>query len=231
MTPSQAATPAQMSEPAPVVVDVPGLGSDRFSQPVSEERLARTVEHLRANGFVVKVVHSRAQALEEVRGIIPKGAQVLNNTSATLEAAGIEDLILRSGEFQAVRPELMRLRAANDRDAMRRVGSAPEYAIGSVHAITEAGHVVIASGSGSQLAPYSYGAAHVIWVVGTQKIVTDLDEAFSRIYEHSLPLESDRVHRLYGLPGSAVSQILVVNREMMQPGRTTVILLTESIGF
>jgi hypothetical protein len=231
MSPSAAAILAQVPEPVPAEFDAEALGSDRFSQPVSEVRLGRTVEHLRANGFRVIVVHSKEEALKEVRGIIPNGAAVLNNTSATLEATGIEELILKSGEFRAVRPDLMRLREANDRDGMRRLGSAPDYAIGSVHAITEAGQAVIASGSGSQLASYSYGAAHVIWVVGTQKVVADLDEAFQRIYEHSLPLESDRIRRLYGVPHSAVAQILVVNGEMAHPGRTTVILLTEAVGF
>ena len=49
-------------------------------------------------------------------------------------------------------------------------------------------------------------------------------------YEHSLPLESDQVRRVYGAPQSQVSEILVVNREP-QPGRTTIVLVTEALGY
>ena len=49
--------------------------------------------------------------------------------------------------------------------------------------------LVTASASGSQLGSYAFGAANVILVVGTQKLVRDLATARDRIDRHSLPLE------------------------------------------
>jgi L-lactate utilization protein LutC len=221
---------AQNLESRPAPPTVPPLGSERFRVVASEDRLARALQHLEGNGFRVLVVGSKDAARKAVEEILPPGAEVLNSTSETLTVTGIEALVVDSGKYRPIRPEMMRLREAGDRASMRRLGAAPDYVVGSVHAVTEEGQVVIASGSGSQLAPYAFGAQHVIWVVGTQKVVANLDVAFQRIYEHSLPLESDRVRRVYGAPQSQVSEILIVNREP-QPGRTTIVLVTEALGY
>ena len=75
---------------------------------------------------------------------------------------------------------------------IRKLGGAPDYAAGSVHAVTEDGQVLIASNTGSQLGPYASGAGKVIWVVGAQKIVRDLNEGLRRIQEYTYPLEEDQ---------------------------------------
>lgn len=110
----------------------------------------------------------------------------------------------------------------------RRHVSTMDVVIGSVHAITEDGKAVIASASGSQLAPYVFGADQVIWVVGAQKIVPDLDAALDRIERHSLPLESQRLQEVYGMP-STIGKELIMHSE--RPGRIHVLLLEEAIGF
>ena len=110
----------------------------------------------------------------------------------------------------------------------RKLMANPEYVIGSVHAITHRGQVLIASGSGSQLAGYAFGASHVIWVVGAQKIVRDLDEGLRRIWEYSYPLENERMQTLYGMD-SFPAKILLFEGEM--PGRISVLLVKEALGF
>ena len=101
--------------------------------------------------------------------------------------------------------------------------------MGSVHAVTETGSLVVASGTGSQLPGYAGGAARVIWVVGAQKVVPDLPAALRRVEDHCLPLESARTQAAYGSP-SAVNRLLVLNAEL-SPGRGTVLLLRQAIGF
>jgi hypothetical protein len=100
---------------------------------------------------------------------------------------------------------------------------------GSVHAVTETGSLVIASASGSQLPGYAGGAARAIWIVGAQKVVPDLDTALRRVEDHCLPLENDRAMKVYGQP-SALNHLLIINAELY-PGRGTVLLLREAIGF
>ncbi|MGH9156283.1 MAG: LUD domain-containing protein [Acidimicrobiales bacterium] len=101
--------------------------------------------------------------------------------------------------------------------------------VGSVHAVTEDGSLLIASASGSQVGPLASGAGHVIVVIGCQKIVADLARGLRRIYEYCFPLEDRRAREAYGVP-SGVNNILVINR-VVAPGRVTAILVRESIGF
>ena len=112
---------------------------------------------------------------------------------------------------------------------MRRLAAAPDFVVGSVHAVTEDGSLVIASASGSQLGPLASGAGHVILVIGAQKIVPDLTTALRRIYEYCFPLEDRRAREAYGVP-SGVNNILVINRVVI-PGRITAVLVRESLGF
>lgn len=155
--------------------------------------------------------------------------------SRTLETIGVAEEINEpedvGGErrFDAVRPKLMAMNMQTQWPEMRRMGASPDIAIGSVHAITEQGEVFIASASGSQLAAFVYGAGTVIWVVGSQKLVSDREAAFKRIYEYSFPLEDQRAREAYGI-GSGVNKVLIVNREVI-PDRITVILVKQELGF
>jgi hypothetical protein len=123
----------------------------------------------------------------------------------------------------------MELYAQGDRAGMRKIGAAPEVKVGSVHAITDHGEALVGSGTGSQLGPYAYSAAKVIWVVGAQKLVTDVEEGLRRLREYSHPREDARMRALYGSP-SSLNKILIVNREPV-PERTTVILVNEEVGY
>ena len=200
-----------------------------FTDPAPAERLERTAAALTAHGFAVEVVDDVAAARERVKDLIPEGASVLTGASETLRLSGIDDDINASGRYASVRAYGMTLDRAKDADEIRRLIASPDVAIGSVNAVTETGALVIASASGSQLPGYAGGAAQAIWVVGAQKVVPDLDTALRRIEEYVLPLESARVQVVYGGP-SAVNRVLILQAEP-HPGRATVLLLREAIGF
>jgi hypothetical protein len=112
---------------------------------------------------------------------------------------------------------------------MRVLAASPDYVVGSAHAITEEGSLLFASASGSQLGPIASGAGRVILVVGGQKIVRDVDAGMRRLYEYCFPLEDQRARLAYGVP-SGVNNILIINR-VVAPGRITVILVEEQLGF
>lgn len=196
----------------------------------SAAAIQRTAGALQANGMAAMVAENGAAAKAMLLAIIPAGAHVMNMTSMTLEAISAAAMITGSARYQSVRKKLEGMDHKTDGRQMQQLGAAPEWTVGSVHAITEDGHVLIASNTGSQLPAYAYGAGHVIWIVGAQKIVKDTAAGLKRIYEHTLPLESERAKKAYGVPGSAVNKILIVNREGT-PGRVTVIIVNEQLGF
>jgi len=147
----------------------------------------------------------------------------------TLDYLGITDAIVTSGRYDPLRPRIWSMDRNTQAEEIRRLGAAPDIMLGSVQAVTETGSLIVASMSGSQLGPYVGGAGSVILVVGTQKIVRDLEEGFRRIEEYALPLEDARAQAAYGI-NSAVNKLLVINCET-KPGRITVVFVDEVLGF
>lgn len=203
---------------------------EQWTKLPNDSAIKKTVENLKQHNIDTFVVENGKTAKEKVFSLIPKGAEVMNMTSVTLDTIGVSKEILESGNYNPVREKLMAMDRKTQGSQMQKLGAAPDWSIGSVHAVTEDGVVLVASNSGSQIPGYVYGSNHVIWVVSTQKIVKNLDEGMKRIYEHCLPLESERAHKAYGVPASFVSRILVTYRDP-KPGRTTLIFVKEKLGF
>ncbi|WP_203858679.1 LUD domain-containing protein [Plantactinospora mayteni] len=193
------------------------------------QHLERAAAALTAHGFTVEILDDAAAARTRVKGLIPEGASVFTGASETLRLSGIDADINASEQYQALRPRLLAMDRATQADDIRRLAATPDVILGSVHAVTETGSLVIASGSGSQLPGYAGGAARAIWIVGAQKVVPDLDTALRRVEDHCLPLETARTQKVHGWP-SAINRLLILNAEF-QPGRGTVLLLRETIGF
>jgi len=200
-----------------------------YDAVASDDQITTTEKALQDNGIAVTVVESGADAKKAVLGLLPKGAEVLTVTSQTVETIGLAAVINESGDYDAVRPKLNAMYGDETKKReQRKLGTAPDYVIGSVHAITLDGRVLVASATGSQLPAYAYGAEHVIWVVGTQKIVANLDDAIKRLKDYVFPLEDERAKAAYGR-GSGINKKLVFNKEV--PGRITIILVKEKLGF
>jgi len=201
----------------------------RFGVPATDARVFQTAAALERNGITVLRAADAAEAKRIVLDLIPQGAQVHLGASRSLEQSGITDEIEKSGRYDAIRPRVRRMDRQTQAAEIRRLISAPDVMLGSVHAVTETGSLVVASAGGSQLGPYAAGAGRVILVVGTQKIVSDLDEALRRIDEYALPLEEARAQAAYG-KHTGVNKILIINRELL-PGRITVVFVDEVLGF
>lgn len=200
----------------------------KFGELADDSSVQKAVEALKKNGIEAEVVENAEAARSRVLEIIPAGVAVMTMSSQTLLVSGIAEEIEESGRYKSVRKKLTAM-GKEMTSAKRQLGAAPEWVIGSVHAVTEDGKVAIASNTGSQLPAYAYGSSRVVWVVGTQKIVPNFDEAIKRIYEYALPLEDARFRKAYG-KGSNVSKILIVNKEI-QPSRIHLIFVKEKLGF
>jgi L-lactate utilization protein LutC len=203
--------------------------SRQFAALADDARVGRTTTALEANGISVIRAANAVEAKRIVLELVPAGVHVHNGASQTLEETGIADEIHNSGRYEPIHPRIWSMDRETQADEIRRLTSSPDVMLGSVHAVTETGSLVAASASGSQLGPYASGAGKVILVVGTQKIVSDLDEALRRIDEYVFPLEDARAEAAYGVH-SGVNKILIINREYV-PGRITVVFVDEALGF
>ncbi|AKM79604.1 MAG: hypothetical protein UX85_C0001G0236 [Candidatus Beckwithbacteria bacterium GW2011_GWB1_47_15] len=201
-----------------------------WDQLADETTIQKTIAALKQNGINALVVDNAEAAKAKVLELVPAGAEVMNMSSTTLETLGLDKALNEPGKFNSVRNKLNQMDRVTQGLEMQKLGAAPEYAVGSVHAVTADGKVLVASNTGSQLGAYAYSSTYVIWVVGTQKLVADQEQGVKRIYDYILPLESKRVQKAYGMEKSNVSKLLIFNQETT-PGRLTLIFVKEKLGF
>ena len=203
--------------------------NQNFSKLPSQKSITTAIDSLKDRGINAEFVSTGGEAKQRVLELIPEGSEVMTMTSKTLAAVGLQEELNESGRYQSVRHELLAHAGQPQPRDLKAKANLPEYTVGSVHAVTQDGKVLIASNTGSQLGAYAYGADHVIWVVGAQKIVQDQEEGLKRIYEYSYPLEDRRAQEAYGIR-SAVNKILIVNGERT-PDRIHMIIVGENLGF
>ena len=200
-----------------------------FAKLASAEQIARAAKALEVNGIRTLVAEHGEEAEKMLFDLLPEGAEIFTASSQTLEQLGIPSSLEHAEQYDLVREKLKKMDKKTQNWEMVEMGATPEYIIGSVHAVTEDGQVLVASNTGSQLAPYAASAANVIWVVGAQKIVRNMDEAVRRIEEYAYPREDERLRESMGVP-SAVNKVLWINKEI-RPGRVTMIIVKEELGY
>lgn len=215
-----------MTAPKIEVTITPGKD---FAKLASDEQIKKTAQALEANGIHTLIAENSEEAKRMFFELIPDESEIFLGASVTLETTGIKDEVDGSGRFDALRPKMFAMDRQTQGREIRKMISAPDFAAGSVHAVTEDGHVLIASATGSQLGPYASGAGKVIWVVGAQKIVKDMSEGLRRINEHVVPLEDEHMQQLYKV-GTSVNEMLIINRAT-RPDRITMILVKQELGF
>jgi L-lactate utilization protein LutC len=198
-----------------------------FAEPATATRLDAVARALEANGFATQVVATAADAKQAVLDLVPLGSEVHTGASVTLEALGLLEEF-ESGRYDSTRPKYLKLDRRTQMPELRKLLSAPQYMLASASAVTESGSLVLASATGMQLGAVACGASVVIFVIGAQKIVRDLDEGLRRVDAYCLPLEDERAMRIYGAH-SSVNKLLILNKE--NPGRVHLILVKEPLGY
>ncbi len=194
--------------------------------------IEKTMRALNENCIDTRLAATGADAKAIVLDMIPPGAEVFTMTSVTLDEIGLSSEINDSGRYNSVRKALFAMDPRSQAGTQRKLGAAPDFVVGSVHAITESGTLVVASRTGSQIPAYAFGGGVVIWVVGVQKIVRDVEEGLRRIDEYLVELESARAIKASGLPAdfrTSPNKVLLFNREVQQ-ARVRLVLVDEVVG-
>ena len=198
----------------------------------TRESISRAMDALAKRGVETAAVESRAEALEKIQSLIPRGTTVMNGSSRTLEEIGFIEY-LKSGNhgWKNLHAEILAEKDPAQQAILRKQAVSSDYYLGSAHAVAETGEFVVVSNSGSQLPHIAFTSPNLIFVVGAQKIVPNLDAALRRVREYVLPLEDERM-REAGMGGSAISKLLIFEREPSFMGRKVyIIFVNEKLGF
>ncbi len=200
----------------------------------SLNQIQKTMEAVKARGISVELVDSGEKTLARLQSLIPAGADVMTAGSTTLTQIGLDDLLI-SGKhpWNNIKNSILAEKDPVKQSHMRKQSTLTDYFLGSVHAIAETGELVIASATGSQLSSYVFSSSNVIWVAGAQKITPTLEEAIKRVREYVLPLENQRMKKVFGPnSGSFVGKLLIYEREAPYLHRNVILLLVnEVLGF
>lgn len=202
---------------------------NKWGRLADEDMLQETVKSLRRKQIEAYVAATREEAINLALSFIPEGAEVWDCSSTTLDQLGISAIIRDSNRYVSLRKKVFSISDPKERLAARRATATVKYTIGSVHAVSKDGVIMVASMTGSQLPYYAYTTENVILVVGTQKIVQSIEEGLKRIEEYCVPLEELRV-KSEGGTGTALNKILIIKGEHI-PGRIKVVFVKERVGF
>jgi len=203
------------------------MAAVEFVKPASEATLEALAERLRARNFEVVILDDGAAAKAEVLARVPPGSQVHTGKSKTLEDIGIFQEFMENEKYDFIRRRTLKMDRKTQLDEMRKAGAAPDIMVNSAHAVTEAGQIVMTSATGSQIGPIAYGAGKLILVIGSQKVVPDLNTALRRIEDYVIPYEEDRLNVAHGV--AKMNRTLILEGDYA-PGRTTIILVRAPIG-
>jgi len=203
-----------------------------YEHLASGEVIHNTTKALFEHNFQGIVVDTKKDALEKIKELIPKEASVMNGSSLTLREMGYLEY-LKSGEhgWKNLHEKIVVEQDEERQDILRKQALSSDFYVGSAHAITETGEIVIASNSGSQLPHLVFTSPNIILVVGAQKITPNISMALERIEKHVVPLEDKRMKEVYGF-GTTHAKTLILHRENLMMGRKIhVIIVKEKLGF
>lgn len=176
-------------------------------------------------------VNSKKEALDAIFEIIPNDSEIATGSSESLREIGFLDVLKqKQHNWKNVKDNLFAEVDHLKREELRRESILADYNIQSCHAITEKGQLVIASGMGNQISAIAYASKNIVFVVGAQKIVKNLDEAFERIRNYVMPLENERMKKIGFKKGTTLGKILIFEKEIRER-EIHVIIVNENIGF
>lgn len=198
----------------------------------SADSINKVIQALKAHNIEAEVADTGSAALARIKALIPADASVMNGSSRTLEEIGFVEY-LKEGRhgWNNLHAAIAAEKDPAKQTSLRRQALFADYYLGSVHAATETGELIIASASGSQLPHLVSTSPNLVLVAGTQKIVPTLEEGLKRLREYVFPLEDARMKSL-GYPGSLIAKILIFANEHPMMGRNArLILVNEKLGF
>lgn len=203
-----------------------------FNTLASQESIDKTIQELTANGFQAEVVENRAEALERIKALIPQGASIHNGGSTTLQEIGyIDYLKSETHGWNNLHANILAEADPEKQSKLRRESAFSDYYLGSVHALSETGEMVIASNTGSQLPHLVFTSPNIILVVGTQKITPTLADAITRLEEYVVPFEDKRAMSAYKSHTMNTKTLILHKENPMMGRKVKIILVKERLGF
>ena len=197
----------------------------------------KVAEAMKKRYFEAYYCSTAAEAVEKVLSLIPAEDSVAWGGSFTLDQLGIKDALHRRGQTIIDRDAV----PAEKREETMRQAVAADTFLMSSNAITEDGQLFNIDGMGNRVVALCFGPRSVIVVAGMNKVVKDLDAAYSRVRNYVAPINAKRLGM--NTPCAATGQCadclgpqcicanMVTTRYSRPNGKIKVVLVGEELGF
>jgi L-lactate utilization protein LutB len=200
------------------------------------EAAAKALKH---NGFDAMYVKTGAEALAIVAKYLKKGATVGFGGSSTVKAIGVQQKATEVG-CEILDHNVPGLAPDVKMSILKRQLTSDVF-ISSSNAVTLEGEIVNVDGNGNRVAALTFGPTKTIVVVGINKLVRDLDEAFARIETYAAPMNNKRLDKPNPCVKAGVCmdcdgdtricRVYSILRKRPSASDFTVIVVGETLGF
>jgi len=213
--------------------------NSQYSKAASDSVVESTVAKLKEMKHQATIVSSAKEIIALFDKIIPKGASLGFGYSSTFHELDLNSYFKNRKDLGTNYRELAV--AADSKGDMgggmeyRRQGGSADFFLTGLGAVAQTGELITGDASGTRLNGL-LTAKNVIYVVGANKIVKDLNDARERLEKYQLPLESARIRIAYksmGVTGSVLANEVVIRAtHPFVPSRHHVIIVKgQSLGY
>lgn len=203
-----------------------------------EKQAATIIKRLEKRNITGYYCPDSASAAEKALSLIEDGSTVSWGGSMSLKECGLIEALKNAPVTLWDRADA---KTPEEVQAIYRKAFLADYYLMSSNAITLDGQLVNIDGNGNRVAALTFGPAHVILVVGMNKVTKTVEEALDRIHNVAAPPNAVRLNTNTPCGATGVcsdclspqclcSQVLIT-RYSRTPGRIHVLLVGESLGF
>ena len=195
----------------------------------------KVIKGLESRNMTGYYAETKEEALAKALELIPKGSSVTMGGAMSAHEIGLVDA-LNGTEYNFIDRD-----KADDKRAAMLAAYDADFFLSSANAMTDDGILVNIDGNSNRVSAIAQGPKKVIFIVGMNKICSDLDSAMKRARNVAAPINAQR----FGLstpctltgscmdcksPDTICCQILIT-RYSRHKDRIHVILVNDNLGF
>lgn len=196
------------------------------------------IKNLKSRNIEAFFVQTKDEALKKSLELIPENSSVSWGGSSSIEEIGLKEKI-RNGKYIVFDRE--KAQTLEEKTKIIHQGLTSDFFLASCNAISEDGILVNIDGLANRLAGICYGPKHVLFIVGINKIVKNIDDAISRARNISAPINAQRFDidtpcKKTGCcydclsPDTICCQLLITRYSKIKD-RMILILVNENLGY
>lgn len=199
---------------------------------------AKVVEALNKRHFEAYYVENKSEALKKALELIPSSHSVSWGGSVTIDEIGLKDELKKRGNILIDRDTA---NSPEEREELMRKALLCDTFLMSSNAITEDGELYNIDGHANRVAALCFGPKYVVIVAGMNKIVKDMDAAYSKVRNYTAPVNAQRFNldtpccktgACFNCNSiQSICAQMVETRFCRPQGRIKVILVGEELGF